>query len=136
MNPAQQRALMRTRYRVGGRVIGREIDCWGTVLYILDLRGVPKWDPWDEIRSAWRANKLDLTCVSGFPPEHWSRVSDGSVVDGDVWLFHGSETCAAIVHHGQVWTASSGVGFPHCKPVAKWPRNPNEVWRYADGARS
>jgi cell wall-associated NlpC family hydrolase len=124
MNDDDRTALLSAPYRLGGRDTSG-LDCLGVVLLVLQIRGVPEFDPWDGIIGSWRNGEVD--CASGFP-EGWKR-AEGAPIDGDVLIFFTDHSWSAIVHEGNLWTAHPSVGV-WCKPVGRFKKAPREVWRF------
>lgn len=120
------RRLLRTPYVLGGREVGKGIDCHGVVCEVAKWRGLPVPDGWQSIRSAWESGDLDA--ATGFPPG-WSCV-DADPRDGDVMLYFDHHPWCAIVHQGNVLGASIDHGGPYCVPLYRWKRKPVELWRF------
>lgn len=134
--PIDMSDVLRTPYVRGGRVLGKEGDC-----LLATLTGTQRTvhcgpDPWPAIRAAWERG--DLQTCTGFPP-CWSRMPAGtrlqSLRDGDVLLFYGAHPWSAVVVDGHVYTADEQAGA-YCRPLARWNKQPAEIWRHDPAAHS
>tara|TARA_R110002073_G_scaffold326370_1_gene506165 strand:+ start:18078 stop:18458 length:381 start_codon:yes stop_codon:yes gene_type:complete len=118
--------ILRTPYKLGGRTVGSELDCLGTVAEIARRRGLPPPGGWPEILSAVEAGRT----ANGFPLG-WRRVPDPvRLLDGDVLVLPGEHPGCAIVHEGRVFTARPEAGV-HAVPLHRWSQAPSEVWRFS-----
>lgn len=125
---ADLRDVLRSPYKLGGRIVGAELDCLGVVGEIARRRGLPPPDGWPSIRAAWERGELDA--AGGFP-FGWSRVSAPfTLQDGDVLVWFGPHPWCAIVHDGRVWSANAEVGSAYAVDLQRWRRPPAEVWRF------
>lgn len=126
--------ILRSRYRLGARQAGVELDCLGTVLEVAKRCGLCMPDPWPHIRRQWLEG--DAATASGFP-SCWVRSADvDGLRDGDVLLFYGAHPWVAIIAHSHVWSADAELGGAWRKPVVRWTKRPAEVWRHDPAACS
>lgn len=124
MDSQQRQELLSAPYRLRGRD-PKGIDCLGVVLYILAIRGDNAMDPWKNLIHEWKTGTI--ATASAFPCD-WVRVHEG-MQEGDVGVFHGEHSWAAIVYAGEVWSAHPNIGV-WCKPLRNFKQTPNEVWRH------
>lgn len=118
--------ILRTPYKLGGRTVGVELDCLGTVEEIARRRGVPAPGGWPDILKAVAEGRT----ATGFP-EGWCRVLPPvRLRDGDVMVLPGDHPGCAIVHEGRVFTARPEAGV-HAVLLHRWSQTPSEVWRYS-----
>ena len=126
------RDVLHTPFKLGGREVGKGIDCLGVVAEIARRRGLPAPDGWPSIRAAWERG--ELPSATGFP-KGWRRIPHVDLRDGDVLLFFGPEhPWSAILHGGHIWSATPDrdgtAGYVYCIPIARWTRSPDELWRF------
>lgn len=120
--------ILRSRYRLGGRTAGVELDCLGTVLEGCRRLGLCLPDPWADIRRQWIAGHVEAAC--GFPPCWVRRAEPFDLREGDVLLFYGSHPWVAIVAHAHVWSADIELGSAYARPLFRWQKRPAEVWAH------
>lgn len=121
--------IIRTPYKLGGRVVGESIDCLGAVQHVCRARGLPVPDGWSEIRRQWLSGG-SIDYANGFP-DGWSRVHGLAKIDGDILLTResGHPGCA-IVHDGLIVTAHPEVGAGIATPLYRWRGQVIEHWRF------
>lgn len=119
--------ILASRYKIGGRELGRFLDCYGVVKTLAERRGTPIPDWWQQLRRSWLDGRLD---TSGFG-DGWHRVDCplSEVRDGDVLILQGRHQGVAIVHAGHVWTSNETMG-PYARALCRWSQLPAEVWRH------
>jgi len=123
MDAQHRTQLLAAPYRLRGRSVDG-IDCLGVVLHILKLRGSSALDPWKNLLHEWKSGSV--ATASAFPCD-WHRVHE-AMQEGDVAIFQGDHSWAAVVYSGEVWSAHPTVGV-WCKPLRDFKQVPNEVWR-------
>lgn len=123
MNQNERRQLLAAPYRLRGRTTSG-IDCLGVVLHVLQLRGSAALDPWRNLLHEWKSGQV--ATASAFPCD-WHRC-DGPLIEGDVGIFQGDHSWAAIVYQGEVWSAHPDAGV-WCKQLCNFQQTPNEIWR-------
>jgi hypothetical protein len=124
--------ILASRYRLGARRAGVELDCLGTVLEVCARLGICAPDPWADLRRRWIAG--DVAAASGFPPCWFRRAEPVGLHEGDVLLFYSTHPWVAIVARGYVWSADADLGSAYARPADRWRRKPAEVWTHDPAA--
>ncbi len=123
------RDILHTPYRLGGRLVGIELDCLGVVGEVARRRGLPPPDGWPSIRRDWEQGRIET--ASGFPAGWVRQPMPCALQDGDVLVFVvGHRPGCAIVHDGWVVTAEPGRGV-YRTDLSRWNIAPAEVWRWS-----
>lgn len=126
--------ILRSRYRLGARRVGEQLDCLGTVLEVCRRIGICAPDPWADLRRKWLAG--DIASTSGFPPCWFRRAEATDLREGDVLLFYSTHPWVAIVARSYVWSADADLGSAYARPADRWRRKPAEVWAHDPAACS
>jgi cell wall-associated NlpC family hydrolase len=120
--------ILASRYRLGGRIVGEHLDCYGVTLAVAKRLGLCLADAWESVRRDWVLGTLEAS--TGFPQCWHALHKPQPLAHGDVLLWNCGMPHVGIVADGYLWSADRRLGSAYAKRIDQLTVQPLEVWRH------